>query len=206
MAFERRSSERACVFFKRVVATPGDELSFRDGRPIVNGEEVLADVIQPCSAGASSGSASALGCRCPLMISSNLRIRLPGSLGSASFSPFKACYCEREKSVRQSVMRAAIIRRAPPIPTVQTPAPGDASPATTSESSLRYSIGSVVPAKMAKPINAPPARNVRGRVICTTAATNAATATATGAAASSFQFNATGRSRLSNVSIRRVSR
>ncbi len=36
-------------FLKRVVATPGDELAIEGGLPIVNGEEVLADVIQPCS-------------------------------------------------------------------------------------------------------------------------------------------------------------
>lgn len=38
------------TFLKRIVAVPGDELSIRDGLPIVNGEAVLADVIQRCSA------------------------------------------------------------------------------------------------------------------------------------------------------------
>ncbi len=36
------------VFLKRVVATPGDRLSIRQGRPVVNGSIALADVIQPC--------------------------------------------------------------------------------------------------------------------------------------------------------------
>jgi signal peptidase I len=39
------------VFMKRIVAEPGDELSIRDGLPIVNGKAVLTDVIQKCSAG-----------------------------------------------------------------------------------------------------------------------------------------------------------
>lgn len=32
-----------------MVATPGDELAFEGGQPIVNGEEALGNVIQPCS-------------------------------------------------------------------------------------------------------------------------------------------------------------
>lgn len=36
------------VFLKRIVATPGDRLSIRQGRPVVNGSMTLADVIQPC--------------------------------------------------------------------------------------------------------------------------------------------------------------
>lgn len=39
-------------FLKRVVATPGDELSFDRGLPVVNGERVLDDVIRTCSGGA----------------------------------------------------------------------------------------------------------------------------------------------------------
>jgi signal peptidase I len=39
------------AYLKRVVATPGDELEIREGLPIVNGEEVLADVIEPCRGG-----------------------------------------------------------------------------------------------------------------------------------------------------------
>lgn len=35
-------------FLKRIVATPGDRLSIRQGRPVVNGSLALADVIQPC--------------------------------------------------------------------------------------------------------------------------------------------------------------
>lgn len=38
------------TFLKRIVALPGDELSIRDGLPIVNGAAVLAEVIQRCSA------------------------------------------------------------------------------------------------------------------------------------------------------------
>jgi signal peptidase I len=47
MPTEELSSQ---TFIKRIVALPGDELSIREGLPIVNGERVLADVIQPCSA------------------------------------------------------------------------------------------------------------------------------------------------------------
>jgi signal peptidase I len=36
------------LFLKRIVATPGDELSIRQGRPVVNGSTVLTEVIQPC--------------------------------------------------------------------------------------------------------------------------------------------------------------
>jgi signal peptidase I len=36
------------LFLKRVVATPGDELSVRDGQPVVNGSPVLTDVIRAC--------------------------------------------------------------------------------------------------------------------------------------------------------------
>jgi signal peptidase I len=36
------------LFLKRVVATPGDRLSIRDGRPVVNGSVVLADLVQRC--------------------------------------------------------------------------------------------------------------------------------------------------------------
>jgi signal peptidase I len=36
------------VFLKRIVATSGDRLSIRQGRPVVNGSMILADVIQPC--------------------------------------------------------------------------------------------------------------------------------------------------------------
>ena len=36
------------AFLKRIVATPGDRLSIRQGRPVVNGSMTLADVIQPC--------------------------------------------------------------------------------------------------------------------------------------------------------------
>lgn len=36
------------LFLKRIVATPGDRLSIRQGRPVVNGSIVLADVIQSC--------------------------------------------------------------------------------------------------------------------------------------------------------------
>lgn len=39
------------AYLKRVVATPGDELEIREGLPIINGEEVLADVIEPCGGG-----------------------------------------------------------------------------------------------------------------------------------------------------------
>jgi signal peptidase I len=35
-------------FIKRVVAGPGDELSIRDGRPIVNGVEAVEDFARPC--------------------------------------------------------------------------------------------------------------------------------------------------------------
>jgi signal peptidase I len=40
------------LFLKRVVALPGDRLSFRTGRPVVNGSMVLTNVIQPCHGGA----------------------------------------------------------------------------------------------------------------------------------------------------------
>jgi signal peptidase I len=36
------------LFLKRIVATPGDRLSIRQGRPVVNGSLTLANVIQPC--------------------------------------------------------------------------------------------------------------------------------------------------------------
>lgn len=36
------------VFLKRVVATPGDRLSIREGRPVVNGSLTLVGVIQVC--------------------------------------------------------------------------------------------------------------------------------------------------------------
>lgn len=36
------------LFLKRVVAGPGDRLSIRQGRPVVNGSIVLADLIQAC--------------------------------------------------------------------------------------------------------------------------------------------------------------
>jgi signal peptidase I len=36
------------VFLKRIVATLGDRLSVRKGRPVVNGSIALADVIQAC--------------------------------------------------------------------------------------------------------------------------------------------------------------
>ncbi len=36
------------MFLKRIVATPGDRLSIRQGQPVVNGSIVLADVIQAC--------------------------------------------------------------------------------------------------------------------------------------------------------------
>jgi signal peptidase I len=42
----------AQLFLKRVVATPGDRLSVRMGRPVVNGATVLADLIQACRYGA----------------------------------------------------------------------------------------------------------------------------------------------------------
>jgi len=42
------AGESSQSFLKRVVATPGDELAFEGGLPIVNGEEVLGDVVQPC--------------------------------------------------------------------------------------------------------------------------------------------------------------
>lgn len=38
------------VFMKRIVAGPGDELSIRNGLPIVNGKAVLTHVIQRCPA------------------------------------------------------------------------------------------------------------------------------------------------------------
>jgi signal peptidase I len=37
------------IFIKRVVASPGDEISIRDGQPVVNGKAVLTDAIQKCS-------------------------------------------------------------------------------------------------------------------------------------------------------------
>lgn len=37
------------LFLKRVVALPGDELSIRDGQPIINGSAVLTDVIRRCT-------------------------------------------------------------------------------------------------------------------------------------------------------------
>lgn len=40
------------LFLKRVVATPGDRLSIRKGRPVVNGSIVLADLVQRCRYGA----------------------------------------------------------------------------------------------------------------------------------------------------------
>lgn len=45
------SDQSSLAYLKRVVATPGDELEIREGLPIVNGEEVLADVIEPCRGG-----------------------------------------------------------------------------------------------------------------------------------------------------------
>ncbi len=36
------------AFLKRVVATPGDRLSIRTGRPVVNGRMMLVGVVQPC--------------------------------------------------------------------------------------------------------------------------------------------------------------
>ena len=36
------------LFLKRIVATPGDRLSIRQGRPVVNGSVALAELIQPC--------------------------------------------------------------------------------------------------------------------------------------------------------------
>lgn len=36
------------VFLKRVVATPGDRLSIRTGRPVVNGTMMLVGVVQAC--------------------------------------------------------------------------------------------------------------------------------------------------------------
>ena len=38
-------------FIKRVVATPGDTLSIKDGHAIVNGEPIPDDFIAPCSSG-----------------------------------------------------------------------------------------------------------------------------------------------------------
>jgi signal peptidase I len=38
-------------FIKRVVATPGDTLSIRDGHAIVNGEPIEDDFIRPCGGG-----------------------------------------------------------------------------------------------------------------------------------------------------------
>jgi signal peptidase I len=40
------------LFLKRVVATPGDRLSVRNGRPVVNGSIVLANLVQRCRYGA----------------------------------------------------------------------------------------------------------------------------------------------------------
>lgn len=40
------------LFLKRIVATPGDRLSIRMGRPVVNGATVLAGLIQSCRYGA----------------------------------------------------------------------------------------------------------------------------------------------------------
>jgi signal peptidase I len=40
-------------FIKRVVATPGDTLSIKDGHAIVNGEPIPDDFIKPCGAGAN---------------------------------------------------------------------------------------------------------------------------------------------------------
>jgi signal peptidase I len=39
-------------FIKRVVATPGDTLSIKDGHAIVNGEPIPDDFIKPCGTGA----------------------------------------------------------------------------------------------------------------------------------------------------------
>jgi signal peptidase I len=44
--FPERDSDN---FIKRVVAVPGDTLSVRDGRPVVNGEVVDEDFIRPCT-------------------------------------------------------------------------------------------------------------------------------------------------------------
>lgn len=44
---EKLSSQ---LFLKRIVATPGDRLSIRKGRPVLNGSVVLADLIQLCRA------------------------------------------------------------------------------------------------------------------------------------------------------------
>jgi signal peptidase I len=41
---------RSEVFMKRIVAGPGDEVSIRDGLPIVDGKAVLTQVIQECPA------------------------------------------------------------------------------------------------------------------------------------------------------------
>jgi signal peptidase I len=38
-------------YLKRIVAVPGDELSFQGGLPIVNGEKTLDEVIQTCRGG-----------------------------------------------------------------------------------------------------------------------------------------------------------
>lgn len=38
------------TFLKRIVALPGEKFSVREGLPVVNGQAVLVDVIQRCSA------------------------------------------------------------------------------------------------------------------------------------------------------------
>jgi signal peptidase I len=41
----------ALLFIQRVVAGPGDELSIREGQPVVNGEVAREDFITPCGTG-----------------------------------------------------------------------------------------------------------------------------------------------------------
>jgi signal peptidase I len=47
-------------FIKRIVATPGDTLSIKDGHPVVNGVEAKEDFINPCRGG--------MGCNMPKTI------------------------------------------------------------------------------------------------------------------------------------------
>jgi signal peptidase I len=48
---ESRSQESDTNFIKRIVAGPGDELTIRNGHPVVNGVEAKEDFTKPCRGG-----------------------------------------------------------------------------------------------------------------------------------------------------------